>query len=284
VVFEVKNVAFVAKNKAFVVKNEAFEAKNMAFEAKNEPFVVRNGAFELNREAHSADIRTVKVRFAAADTAGHRYCLYSMGEFVMARFPQRDSQLMALAQNVVAGLIDNPSDFPQPPVPAADLQTLLDNFNDLSDSQIAAMSAAERATAAKRDGREQLITALRSVLRYAEDAVGHNDARLTALGWGAKAARTPLKAPGQCSTLESGEQGEDWIELKWKKPSDGGAVSAYRIERRRRPDGDWQIVGMAVECRVTLTDQQRGIEWEYRIIAVNKTGEGQPSNTVAAVL
>lgn len=35
---------------------------------------------------------------------------------------------------------------------------------------------------------------------------------------------------------------------------------------------------------VTLSDQERGKEWEYRVIAVNKSGEGEPSNTVMAVL
>lgn len=32
------------------------------------------------------------------------------------------------------------------------------------------------------------------------------------------------------------------------------------------------------------TNQERGKEWEYRVIAVNKAGEGHPSNTVIAML
>ncbi len=31
-------------------------------------------------------------------------------------------------------------------------------------------------------------------------------------------------------------------------------------------------------------EQERGKDWEYRVIAVNKAGEGLPSNTVDAVL
>ena len=41
---------------------------------------------------------------------------------------------------------------------------------------------------------------------------------------------------------------------------------------------------MAIESEITLSDQTRGTEWEFRIIAVNKAGEGLPSNTVMAVL
>jgi hypothetical protein len=41
---------------------------------------------------------------------------------------------------------------------------------------------------------------------------------------------------------------------------------------------------MAIESETTLTEQERGKEWEYRIVAVNKAGEGEPSNTVMAVL
>jgi len=36
--------------------------------------------------------------------------------------------------------------------------------------------------------------------------------------------------------------------------------------------------------RTTLVDQPKKTELEYRIIAINKAGEGSPSNTVMAVL
>ena len=64
----------------------------------------------------------------------------------------------------------------------------------------------------------------------------------------------------------------------------GGKVASYKIERRERPEGAWSIAGMAMESEITLHNQERGKEWEYRIIAVNKSGEGMPSNTVMAVL
>ena len=56
------------------------------------------------------------------------------------------------------------------------------------------------------------------------------------------------------------------------------------IERRKRLSGPWADVGMAIESEITLSNQERGKEWEYRVIAVNKAGEGTPSNTVMAVL
>jgi hypothetical protein len=39
-----------------------------------------------------------------------------------------------------------------------------------------------------------------------------------------------------------------------------------------------------METAATLLDQPRGIEWEYRVIAANKAGDGMPSNTVLAIL
>ena len=53
-------------------------------------------------------------------------------------------------------------------------------------------------------------------------------------------------------------------------------MASYKIERRERPAGPWTIISMAIETEATLANQERGKDWEYRIIAVNKAGEGMP--------
>ncbi len=68
---------------------------------------------------------------------------------------------------------------------------------------------------------------------------------------------------------------------------DGGRLTICKIQCDERPEGPWTDVEMAIESEITLLDQERNKEWEYRVIAVNpprRTGEGQPSNTVMTVL
>lgn len=202
----------------------------------------------------------------------------------MAQFPRTEPEIKVLAQNIVTGLTDNAALYPTPPVLPVALQAVLDSYITLGDECVAARGAAEQATVTKDAGLEELIDAMKANLRYAEDTVNYDDAQLTLLGWGGKAAPTALEAPGQARTLEIVRQGEGWVFLDWKSPSDGGKVASYKIERRERPAGDWMIISLAMESEATLNNQERGKDWEYRVIAVNKAGEGVPSNTVAAVV
>ena len=80
------------------------------------------------------------------------------------------------------------------------------------------------------------------------------------------------------------KQSEGWVFLDWKQPVDGGRVIAYKIQRRNRTDGAWQDVATAIETEATLVDQPKGKELEYPVIAINRSGEGSPSNTVMVVL
>ena len=202
----------------------------------------------------------------------------------MAQFPRNEAEAKVLAQSIITGLTENAALYPAPPVTAVALQAVLDSFITLGDECIAARAAAEQATVTKDAGYEELTDAMKAVLRYAELTVDYDDAQLTLLGWGGKAAPTALTVPGQPRTLESPRQGEGWIFLDWKSPIDGGAVASYKIERRERPAGDYTIVSLALETEATLNNQERGKDWEYRVIAVNKAGESLPSNTVAAVV
>jgi hypothetical protein len=93
-----------------------------------------------------------------------------------------------------------------------------------------------------------------------------------------------LTSPGQSRLLESPKQGEGWVFLDWKAPADGGDVSAYKVMRRERPEDAWAEVATTVISEATLVEQPRSKELEYRIIAVNKSGDGEPSNTVMVVL
>jgi hypothetical protein len=129
-----------------------------------------------------------------------------------------------------------------------------------------------------------LVESMKSDLCYAENAVNYADDLLKLIGWGGRKPPTPLPPPGQTRLLLAREQGEGWVKLEWKAPIDGGKPSAYRIMRREPPAGPWMDAATAVACEMTLLDQPRSKEFEYRVVAVNKAGEGEPGNTVVVVL
>jgi len=202
----------------------------------------------------------------------------------MARFPRTEAEVIALAQSLASGLTANAAIYPAPPVAPLDLTTLISAYMTAKNAAIAAQAAAEDATATKDDALEDLADAMKSDIRYAENTVDFDDDKLKLIGWAGKKAPTPLAIPGQTRLLEAPRQGDGWVFLDWKAPIDGGAPSAYKVMRRERPAGPWEDVATAVITEATLVDQPRTKELEYRIIAVNKAGEGEPSNTEMVVL
>ena len=202
----------------------------------------------------------------------------------MAKFPRREDGIVALAGEMSAGLTANPTVYPAPPVAPLDLETAMGTYIAAREAAVAEAAAAEQATTTKEEALEGLTDAMKADLRYAENTVDFDDDKLKLLGWGGRKAGTSLEPPGQPRTLEAPREGEGWLFLDWKEPVEGGKVASYKIERRERPEGPWSIAGVAMETEVTLASQERGKEFEYRVIAVNKAGEGMPSNTVMAVL
>jgi hypothetical protein len=202
----------------------------------------------------------------------------------MARFPLKEAEVIALSQAMVSGLTANAAIYPAPPVLPAALTTLVSAYTTAKNAAIAAQAAAEDATASKDDALEDLADAMKSDIRYAENTVNYDDDKLKLIGWAGKKAATPLAIPGQARLLEAPRQGDGWVFLDWKAPVDGGAPSAYKVTRRERPAGAWEDVATAVISEATLVEQPKSKELEYRIIAVNKAGDGEAGNTVMVVL
>jgi hypothetical protein len=191
---------------------------------------------------------------------------------------------------MIMGLTANASTFPNLPVPVTGaagvptLTTMTTAYTAARDAAMTAQAAAEQATSTKNAALETLVEAMKKDLRHAETITSFDDVLLKKIGWSGRKTPQELVAPGQCRTLEAPRQGEGWLFLDWKEPIDGGKPAAYKIQRRERPAGEWQDVSTAMDSEATLVDQPRGKELEYRAVAINKAGDGEPSNTVLAVL
>ena len=202
----------------------------------------------------------------------------------MSKFPTTEADVLVLANEMTSGLTNNPTVYPAPPVLPTNLNSFISALTNAQNAVIEAKAAAEAATNAKLEVLEAIAEAMKKDLRYAENTVDYDDEKLKLIGWSGRKTKTPLTPPGQTKELIVVEQGEGWVKLQWKKPDDGGKTSVYRIQRRKRPEGLWEEITASMETAATLLDQPRGIEWEYRVIAANKAGDGMPSNTVLAIL
>jgi len=202
----------------------------------------------------------------------------------MANFPRTEPEVLALAQAMKTGLANNTAIYPSPPVNPHGLSNCIIRYNNAKNAAIAAQAAAEQATLDKDEQLDDLTEAMKSDIRYAENTVGDDDEKLKLIGWSGRKAPTKLQPPGQTRLLESPKQGEGWLFIDWKAPIDGGKPAAYRVMRRERPEGPWEDAATAVISEATLVEQPRGKELEYRVIAVNKAGEGEPGNTIMVVL
>ena len=182
----------------------------------------------------------------------------------MASFPRTEAEILMLAQAMQTGLADHLVNFPAPPFSAAELHTALDNYVSAKNGALNAQAVATGATALKNAALETLVDEMKADLRYAEDKTHTDASQLQLLGWNVTAAPTPappLAPPGAVSSLAAPEQGKGWIILNWAAPLSGGAVSAYKIQLRLRPDGPWTDVGTALETTATLSTQERAKEW-----------------------
>ncbi len=204
----------------------------------------------------------------------------------MARFPSREADVAALASQLITGLTEAADDFPAPPRAPADLQAALEIYRTAREAAAVARSTAEEEKDVKDDALDNLIDDMRAVLRYAEDAVDGDNAKLEALGWSGRSKPVAPRSPGQARALEVKREGPGWVYLDWKRPVDGGVVSAYHIQvlRDGEDEHSWNDISICFDTMAVLTEQERGVLLKYRVVTVNRVDRGVPSNTVTATL
>ena len=95
-------------------------------------------------------------------------------------------------------------------------------------------------------------------------------------------ARDPWKLPGPPLQLEVADWDKNCAELSWQPPlSDGGApILSYLLECKERFSSDWVrcLLTSDSACAGRVEDViKEGKSYEFRVKAVNKAGEGEPS-------
>lgn len=81
--------------------------------------------------------------------------------------------------------------------------------------------------------------------------------------------------------------GKNYIELGWTPPTnDGGSrITGYIVEKKPVGSDQWTRATpyMALDNNVTIGDLPENGEFEFRVKAVNRSGESEPSSTTGRV-
>lgn len=211
----------------------------------------------------------------------------------MAKFPVRRADKDALYARILAGVAANPAEFPSGAGQPFDTAALTAGVAS-KDMAVAAMQEAiAQARIAVEEANRIYAVCDQEAKRLLNTGVaihGRNSAVLAFIGY--RPSRSPVReAPGSPRVLEAVRQGPGELMLDWKSPGAvGGRVSFYRVIRQKRSIGGvqveswgaWQVTTTATEF--TLTDLERGVEYDFAVVAVNASGESLPSNTVSVVL
>ena len=166
------------------------------------------------------------------------------------------------------------------------LQADVDDYPEAKNAELRARAEWEKAVTAKTGHLRTLSNGMRRDIRYAENVVDYDDARLRLIGWGGRKPGKAMESPGQARELTITGQGEEWISLDWKAPGDGGAQAAYRIGRLKhdQEESGWEEAATSTVTETTMVNQERGMRLGFRVVALNKSGDGMVSNTVMVTL
>ncbi|XP_055331451.1 twitchin-like isoform X3 [Paramacrobiotus metropolitanus] len=101
-------------------------------------------------------------------------------------------------------------------------------------------------------------------------------------------AKYPFDEPGKPGTPQVTDYDKDRVDLKWTPPDkDGGSpIEKYIIEKKPKGSKDWEkameVPGDKTAASVTGLPERQ--EFEFRVVAVNKAGPGEPSDPTKPII
>nr|VFJ48693.1 MAG: Fibronectin type III domain-containing protein [Candidatus Kentron sp. DK] len=201
-----------------------------------------------------------------------------------SKFPRTGSGIIALGHEMVIGFTENKAIYPDPPVEPKKLEAEMAAYTKANDIVVKLQAQIKQALEDRDVVQESLVTDMKTDIRYAENTVHYDDTKLRLIGWSGRHAPTGLTQPGQVRDLSSPDRGPGRIDLQWRAPADGGKTVAYRIQRREQDQDIWIDAGTALDTAARVENQEQGKRFEFCVVAINKAGDGMPSNTITATL
>ena len=204
----------------------------------------------------------------------------------MPKFPSKEVDIASLAYTMIMGYFAHGAEFPS--VGPLTLFCKRRDYITARNARSKAAAAAQLATEAKDNALQSLSSLMKSCLKKSQVDAADSPDKLQYIGWGSPKVPQSIEEPGQPNNLHSISQGQGNLTLKWDRPTCGGTIRNYIIQRREllqdNTFGSWRLVGTALNTTICLTCQRQAVQLEYRIKAVNKADESIPSNTIAVVL
>ena len=109
-----------------------------------------------------------------------------------------------------------------------------------------------------------------------EPASRYEERLLKHLGCSGRAGLLAMPDPGVPRDLDVhaiSQTGLNWILFQWRAPRDGGLVFGYRLQQRISPNAVWDTLGITNEEEFCLAHVTPYVEYEYRVVAFNLTGD-----------
>ncbi len=195
----------------------------------------------------------------------------------MPRFPRREAEIVAFADDIIDGLNKHKEVFSEADL--GGLEKIRQDYEKRKATQQKCWDSYQEATLIKDDRLKKMITKMKGTLKEAQNQAGYRQLRL--LGWGGDTtadSSSHALPPGSPRRLTSQCTEDGRVVLDWKAPSkaSGGLTGHYEVWRKSADGGEWSLILTSYETDAQIKDHPKG-KWEFHVVGHNRKGASKPS-------